>query len=408
MSTIAVVQVSRRRRRRGTARRLGVISWRESRCLRCGALPYDRVTVANRESPQLPTDVRDLFARMPKAELHLHLDGSLRPTTALELARQRGLDEGMDLAAMRARLTAPERCLDQADLLRAFDLPIAIMQDRDALARVTRELVEDVATDGTRYVEIRWAPALHLVGGLDLRGSISAVVEGARSGMAAVAAAGTPVEVRLIAVALRSLPPDMSVAVAETAVHFVEAGLTGFDLAGREQEFPDPRPHLEAFEVARAGGLGITIHAGEWGGAAQVRHALIVNPARIAHGAPAAGDPGLIAELIARDVTLDLCPTSNVQTQSVPSLAEHPLARLARSGAPVTLSTDDRTVSDVTLIREYERAYSVIGLSATELWQINMRALRVAFLQHDEALRARLIAEFEAFAESEPLVADAG
>ena len=99
---------------------------------------------------------------MPKAELHLHLDGCLRPETALELARERGLDEGMDLAAMRDRLTAPERCRDQAELLRAFDLPIAIMQDAEALERVTHELVEDVATDGTRYVEIRWAPALHL------------------------------------------------------------------------------------------------------------------------------------------------------------------------------------------------------------------------------------------------------
>jgi adenosine deaminase len=364
------------------------------------------VTVANRESPQPSEELHGLFARMPKAELHLHLDGSLRPSTALELARQRGLDEGMDPGAMRSRLTAPERCLDQADLLRAFDLPIAIMQDHEALARVTRELVEDVAADGTRYVEIRWAPALHLLAGLDLRGSISAVVEGAQSGSAAVSAAGTPVEVRLIAVALRSHPPDMSVAVAVAAVDFVGAGLTGFDLAGREQEFPDPRPHLEAFEVARAGGLGITIHAGESGGAAQVRRALVVNPSRIAHGAPAAGDPALLAELIARDVTLDLCPTSNVQTQSVPSLAEHPLARLARAGVPVTLSTDDRTVSDLTLVREYARAYSLIGLSAAELWQINMHALRVAFLQHDEALRARLIGEFGAFAAEEPLLAE--
>lgn len=342
---------------------------------------------------------------MPKAELHLHLDGSLRPATALELARERGLDEGMDLAAMRARLTAPERCLDQADLLRAFDLPIAMMQDREALARITHELVEDVAADATRYVEIRWAPALHLLGGLDLRGSISAVVEGARSGVAAVAAGGTPVETRLIAVALRSHPPAMSVAVAEAAVHFIGQGLTGFDFAGREQEFPDPRPHLEAFEVARAGGLGITIHAGEWGGAAQVRRALVVNPSRIAHGAPAADDPALIAELIARNVTLDVCPTSNVQTQSVASLAEHPLARLARAGVPVTLSTDDRTVSDLTLVREYERVYSVLGLSAAELWRINMHALRVAFVQDDEALRTRLIREFEVFVAREPLLA---
>ena len=103
-----------------------------------------------------------LIARMPKAELHLHLDGSLRPETALELARERGLDDGMNLEQMRDRLTAPPRCESQLELLRAFDLPIALMQDAEALERITHELVEDVASDGTRYVEIRWAPALHI------------------------------------------------------------------------------------------------------------------------------------------------------------------------------------------------------------------------------------------------------
>lgn len=354
------------------------------------------MTVPNRPSA--------LFKRMPKAELHLHLDGSLRPATALELARERGVDEGMDLAAMTFRLTAPERCLDQADLLRAFDLPIAIMQDNDSLARITHELVEDVAADGTRYAEIRWAPALHLMRGLGLRESIGAVVAGGRSGVEAVAAASGEVGVRLIAVAMRSHSPETSLAVAEESARFVDQGLTGFDLAGREAEFPDPLPHLAAFEAARDGGLGITIHAGEWGGSAQVRRALAVAPSRIAHGAPAADDPALVAELIDRQVTLDLCPTSNVQAAVYAALADHPLARLARAGAPVTLSTDDRTVSDLTLVREYERAHSVLGLSVAELWRINLHALRVAFLHHDEAERARLIGEFVAFAASEPLL----
>jgi adenosine deaminase len=153
---------------------------------------------------ETPGAVGDLFARMPKAELHLHLDGSLRPETALELARERSLDEDMDLAAMRARLVAPERCSDQADLLRRFDLPIAIMQDAEAIERITSELVQDVAADGTRYAEIRWAPALHLEGGLSLRASIEAVVDGMWSG---VATTEGRVVVRLIAVALRSHPP---------------------------------------------------------------------------------------------------------------------------------------------------------------------------------------------------------
>ena len=260
---------------------------------------------------------------MPKAELHLHLDGSLRPATALELARERGLDEGMDLAAMTARLQAPPQVADQAELLEAFELPIALMQDAPAIARITNELVEDVASDGTRYAEIRWAPALHLLGSMDLFASIAAVVEGARTGMAA-----TGIHVRLIAVALRSHPPQMSLAVALEAAKFIDEGLIGFDLAGQEERFPDPLFHADAFDAARAAGLGITIHAGEWGGAAQVRRALSVTPSRIAHGAPAAEDTSLLQELIARNVTLDLCPTSNVQASIYPTLADHPLGRL--------------------------------------------------------------------------------
>jgi adenosine deaminase len=364
--------------------------------LKGGPLPYDRVTVTD---DLFAGQVDDLFARMPKAELHLHLDGSLRPATALDLARERGLDEGMDLAGMGGRLQAPAQCVDQAELLRAFDLPIALMQDASAITRITHELVEDVASDGTRYVEIRWAPALHLAGGMGLASSIQAVVDGAASGMAA-----TGIEVRLIAVALRSHPPETSLAVARAAAAFIGAGLTGFDLAGQEEAYPDPLLPRAAFDFARATGLGITIHAGEWGGAAQVRRALSIGPSRIAHGAPAAEDPELCEELIARGVTLDLCPTSNVQASIYPTLADHPLGRLARARVPVTLSTDDRTVSDLTLVREYQNANHVMGLTVAQLWAMNVHALRVAFLHHDEALRAGLIAQFEDFAASEPLL----
>lgn len=345
-----------------------------------------------------------LFRRWPKAELHLHLDGSLRPQTALELARERELDEGLDLTGIQARLEAPAQCRDQAELLEAFELPIALMQDAEALERVTHELVEDVAWDGTRYAEIRWAPALHLIGGLDLRSSIAAVVRGARSGMATNPAC----QVRLIATAMRSHPPTMSLAVANEAARFVDEGLTGFDLAGAEEAYPDASLHADAFALARTGGLGITLHAGEWGGAAQVWRAFELEPARIAHGAPAADDPALVRELADRGVTLDLCPTSNVQARIVPTLADHPLPYLARAGVPVTLSTDDRTVSRLTLVEEYRRAHEVLGLTTAELWRINLHALRVAFLQHDEELRARLLAEFEEFAARDPELGTGG
>jgi adenosine deaminase len=349
----------------------------------------------------LAPPARRLIEAMPKAELHLHLDGSLRIETALELARTRRVEAPRTAAGMRGQLVAPPRCADQAELLRAFDLPIALLQDAEALERVAAELVEAKAADNVRYVEIRWGPLLHTRRGLALEDGIAAVVRGARAG-----ARRTGTTSRLICTALRSHEPADNVRLAEAAARFrddADGGLTGWDLAGPEAAFPDPTRHRRAFEVARAGGLRITLHAGEWGGAAQVRRALALDPERIAHGPGAIADPGLRAELIARGVTLDLCPTSNVQAGVVEALAAHPLARLHRAGVPVTLSTDDSTVSDVTLSEEYGRAVAQIGLTLPELWAIDRHALVVAFA--GEPTRAPLRAAFDAWAAGVPELA---
>lgn len=339
-----------------------------------------------------------LLESMPKAELHLHLDGSLRVDTALELARTRGVDAPSTWRGMFDALVAPMPCRDQAELLRAFDLPIALMQDAEALERITAELVEAKAAERVRYVEIRWGPLLHVAKGMALEDGIEAVVRGAEA-----AARRTGTVVRLIATALRSHDPVDNIRLAEAASRFRGRGLTGWDLAGPEAAFPDPLLHREAFEAARAGGLRITVHAGEWNGAAQVWRALQVEPERIAHGQSAADDDSLIAELRARRVCLDLCPTSNVQAGDVPSLADHGLALLHRAGAPVTLSTDDTTVSDITLTEEYGRAVAEIGLTLPELWAIDRFALDVAFA--DEATLAPLRDEFDRWAAGIPELA---
>ncbi len=343
------------------------------------------------ESAEALADVAasaELLAGMPKTELHLHLDGSLRPQTALELAVSRGVDAPQEVGAMHDALVAPAHNASQAELLRAFDLPIELLQDGEALDRVTRELIEDKAAENVRYVEIRWGPLLHVRRGLGLGDGIAAVCTAARE---AGQAAG--IEVRLICTALRSHDPADNVVLAETAAGFIGEGLTGFDLAGLEEAYPDPLAHRRAFEAARSGGLRITLHAGEWGGAAQVRRALALAPERIAHGPLAIEDPALCEELRARSVALDLCPTSNVQAGIVPAVADHPLARLHRAGVPVTLSTDDRTVSDVTLTEEYRRAVAEIGLSLAELWAIDRHGLSVAFA--DTATLGRLVATFD-------------
>jgi adenosine deaminase len=340
--------------------------------------------------------LRASIERWPKTELHLHLDGSMLVETALVLARSRGIDAPAGIAGMRAALVAPERSGSQAELLRAFDLPIALLQDAEALERVARELVEVKAIDGVRYVEIRWGPLLHTARGLALDAGIAAVCAGAEAGAVAAAAAGQPIDVRLIATALRSHEPAANVALAEVAARFRDRGLVGWDLAGPEEQYPDPLLHRASFEAARAGGLRITLHAGEWGGATQVRRALALEPERLAHGSPAIDDDELCQALIERGVALDLCLTSNVQAGIVPSLEAHPLARLHRRGVPVTLSTDDLTASDVTLTGEYARAIERIRLTAAELWAIDRGALDFAFA--DETTLSRLRSEFDAWA----------
>ncbi len=321
---------------------------------------------------------------MPKAELHLHLDGSLRIDTALDLARTRGVEAPKSFEGMRSVLVGPDKALDQAQLLLAFDLPIALMQDAEALERTAADLAEDKARENVRYAEIRWAPLLHTERGLTGRDVVEATWRGAR---ATAKRYGT--EVRLIATLMRSHEPEANLAfIEDLATRGYPPGLVGVDLAGQEARFPDPELHRPAIERAREIGLHVTLHAGEWGGAAQVKRSLALDPERIAHGPRSIDDPSLVAELAARGTWLDLCPTSNTQANVVETLADHPLRRLAQAGVRVTLNTDDLTVSDITLSEEYARAVEEIGVTLPELWGLDLAAIEAAFC--DEATRDAL------------------
>ena len=315
----------------------------------------------------------DALRPLPKAELHQHLDGSVRPATAVELAAAIGMP--LTLEEARRRMVGPQQCADQAELLTFFDLPIALLQTAEALERVTAELVEDLMGDGVRYAEIRWAPRLHLDGGL----SVAAVIEAVASGIARAAATHGPTTplVGLIATAMRQHPPAANVELARVASEFGPP-LVGFDLAGPEAAWPAP-PHAAAFNAAQDGGLALTAHAGEVPGATRVREVLDLGVSRVAHGVTALEDPDLVQLLRARDVTLDLCPTSNVQSGVVADLASHPIAALHRSGVSVTLSTDDRTVTGRTLTEELFATAEAVGLNADELTAIALNAFRRAF-----------------------------
>lgn len=310
---------------------------------------------------------------LPKAELHLHLDGSMRPQTAVELAAEAGQTFSLDDAV--SRLVGPVRCRDQAELLTFFDLPISLLQTPTALRRVTAELVESLADDGITYAEVRWAPRLHMERDM----SVPAVIDAVASGVAEAASRLGPRTpfIGLIVTGMRSHPPAANVELARAAAAFGPP-VVGFDLAGAEAAYPAP-PHAAAFLEAASGGLALTAHAGEVPGPERIREVLAFGVRRIAHGVTAAEDPDVAALVRERDVTLDLCPTSNVQAGIVADLAAHPLAPLYRDGVSVTLSTDDRTVSNTSLTEEMARSASAMQLTADELAAIAVNAFRRAF-----------------------------
>ena len=332
--------------------------------------------------------VMDLAASLrtlPKAELHQHLDGSVRPETAVELGAEIGLE--LTLEEARRRMVGPERCADQAELLTYFDLPIAVLQTAGALERATGELIDDLAADRITYAEIRWGPRLHLERGLSVRDVLEAVATGV-AGRAAVLGPRMPL-IGLIVTAMRSHPPAANVELARIAGEFGHP-IVGFDLAGPEAAYPSA-PHALAFVTAREAGLAITAHAGEVADPKRVRETLDFGVRRVAHGVTAAEDPDLLALLRGRGVTLDLCPTSNVQAGIVASLAEHPLARLHRDGVSVTISTDDRTVTGITLSQEMARCFEALGLTRDELAAIALNGFERGFAP--EALRLPRAAE---------------
>ena len=327
------------------------------------------------------------FRAIPKAELHLHLDGSVRPQTVLELAKQEVVPlPADDVEQLRDFLEADERTSSLVEYIEFFELPIAVLQTIPALERATYELCEDLARENVRYAEIRYGPWLHVQRGLSLTDVIRAVLAGWSQGRK-----DFKLEGGIIATALRDMPPAQNLALAQVAGRFMGEGVIGFDLAGDEAGHP-PILHEDAFRLARSMGLNITIHAGEAAGPESVRQAISMGARRLGHGVRAQEDADVIAMIKENDVELDMAPTSNVQTKAVRHMQDHPLKRYYDEGIKVTISTDSRTVSDITLTREYETAVQVIGCTQPDVWAMNLQALDGGFA--DPEVRRRLRQEF--------------
>lgn len=324
----------------------------------------------------LPLEFRpltELVAAMPKAELHVHLDGCVRPATAAELARQAGIPLPVPSGRLAEVMMVPPSCRDLVQYIGHFAFPLSLLQSAEALERVTYELVEDAYRENVRYLEPRFAPSLHLGRGLSRAEVIAAVVRGWEAARRHFGVGGG-----VILCGMRSLPPADTVATARAGLPFLGAGVVGFDLAGDEANFPVTL-HRPGLQLAREAGYGLTIHAGEAAGPESVRAAIEeMGAVRVGHGVRTGEDEVTLLLVRARGVTLEMCPSSNLQTRAVPSLAEHPLPRYLRAGLSVTVNTDSRTVSGTDMTRELNIGRQ-IGLSLTDLASVTLDAVRAGF-----------------------------
>ncbi|HEX4935850.1 MAG TPA: adenosine deaminase [Gemmatimonadaceae bacterium] len=336
---------------------------------------------------------RTLLEQLPKAELHCHLDGSLRPETMLDLARDARVTLPRDDAEALAdyMLVTDARTLE--DYLTRFETTLSVMQTAEGLERVAYELAEDAAKEGVRYLEVRYAPILTVAGGLTLGQAVEAPLRGL-----ARAQRDHDIVARVLVCSLRHLPPATSLDLARLAVDFSDQGVVGFDLAGGEFGHP-AADHAEAFRHAQAHGLACTCHAGEGDGAGSVWQAVhACGAARIGHATRLFEDPVLVEEVKDARIALEICLTSNVQTHAARSYETHPLRQYFDEGLNVVLNTDNRLMSGTNLVDEYQHAAGSLGFDFDELSTMALNGFASAFLPpHErEALLARARAEIEA------------
>jgi adenosine deaminase len=336
-----------------------------------------------------PAVTRELLRRLPKAELHCHLDGSLRPETMLDLAaRYEKPMPAADAEALREYMTVSD-ARNLEDYLERFAITLSVMQTEESLDRVAFELAEDASRDGVKYIEVRYAPVLNVREGLSLEAAVEAPLRGLARAQAEHGITG-----RLIICAIRNMAPSVSQELAELAVAYRHRGVVGFDLAGGEEGNP-AKAHVRAFEYARMHDLACTCHAGEGDGAASVREAVHVCGAhRLGHATRLIEDTSLTDYCNDRRITLEICLTSNVQTRATESYATHPFRTYYDRGLNVVLNTDNRLMSGVTLTDEYVHAAESMHFTFDELAQVAMNGFESCFLPHAE--RTRLVAEARA------------
>ncbi len=318
--------------------------------------------------------------QLPKAELHVHLDGSIRPETLLDLAKKQNIDLPFsDVPSLRKYLQVGKVVTDLEAYIKRFDITLSVMQTENALFRTAFELAEDAARENIRLLEMRFSPILHTKKGLNMETIMDATIEGLR-------AAENKYNIRtgVIVCGIRHMEPETSLQLAELTVAYKNRGAIGFDLAGAEYNYP-AKHHVEAFYTIRNNNINCTVHAGEAYGPKSVHQAIhYLGAHRIGHGTHLIEDMDLMDYVNDHRIALEICLSSNLHTGSVQSLHNHPLRRFLDYGLRVTLNTDNRLFSDTTVSKEFFLAQKTFNLTEEEIKKIVMFGFKSAFMHYRE------------------------
>ena len=340
------------------------------------------------------------FERLPKTDLHVHLDGSLRLETILELAEQDGIQlPGRTPAELAKAMHLGENTGSLVEYLKAFDITLRVLQTEEALTRVAYELAEDCAKENVRYIEVRYAPMLHTRKGLRLTAVVEAVLEGLWQ-----AKEKYGIESNVIICGIRNISPESSLEMAQLAVAYKNRGVVAFDLAGAEYDHP-AKHHRESFQLVRDNNINTTIHAGEAYGPESIHQAIHVCGAhRIGHGCRLREDGDLLHYVNDHRIALECCPSSNVQTGAVRDLASHPIKLYYDLGLRVTVNTDNRLITDTSVSKELWLCHTQMGMTIPEIKRLILNGFKAAFLpfHQKQSFLRRIARELAAVPDDEP------
>ena len=322
----------------------------------------------------------EIIKKLPKAELHCHLDGSVRINTILNLASKQNVKlPSNNKKTLESILMIKDNIGSLEEYLKKFDTILSILQTPEALTIIAYELAMDCWEDGVRYLEVRYCPELHTKNGMSLSDTVEAVKSGLKQ-----AEKKCGIITGIIICSLRNMSPSHSLELSKLAVQYKKKGVVGFDLAGIEENFP-AKKHKEAFYLILNNNINTTIHAGEAFGPKSIHQAIHVCGAhRIGHGTRVYEDIDLLNYINNHRIPLEICLTSNIHTKTVLSLSKHPFKNLINERVRVTLNTDNRLISNTSLSREYEIAINHFNLNANEIRTIIINGFKSAFLPHNK------------------------